>query len=164
VNVPGVRVIRASGEVGAGGVTRIRGSGSLSLSNEPLIYVDGVRVNNNSTAPSEAYNGWSTPSRVNDLNPEEIESIEVLKGPSAASVVGGCPQPDHQDGDRCKTGIFSTGHPLASGASVSGGTDQLRYYFAADFNRDEGYLDYNYQNKYNGRANLTYSTPGDKFR
>src|SRR5262245_43261669 len=43
VNVPGVRIMRASGAIGTGGTTRIRGSGSLSLSNEPLIYIDGVR-------------------------------------------------------------------------------------------------------------------------
>src|SRR5438045_1949350 len=43
VNVPGVRITRPSGAVGTGGITRIRGSGSLSLSNEPLIYIDGIR-------------------------------------------------------------------------------------------------------------------------
>src|SRR5262249_23256446 len=79
VNVPGVRVIRASGNVGSGGTTRIRGSGSLSLSNDPLIYVDGVRVNNQGAAYSDAYaQGQESPSRINDLNPEEIESIVIL--------------------------------------------------------------------------------------
>src|SRR6185436_7455618 len=88
VNVPGVRIMRASGGIGTGGTTRIRGSGSLSLSNEPLIYIDGVRSNNQAAVRSYGFNGQESPSRVNDLNPEEIESIEVLKGPSAATIYG----------------------------------------------------------------------------
>src|SRR5439155_17857338 len=89
VNVPGVRVFRASGAIGSGGITRIRGSGSLSLSNEPLIYVDGIRINNDPAVEDGARQGfYDRSSRVNDLNPEEIESIEVLKGPSAATIYG----------------------------------------------------------------------------
>src|SRR5207249_8201207 len=89
VNVPGVRITRPSGAVGTGGITRIRGSGSLSLSNEPLIYIDGIRTNNQAAAFSLAFNGaQEQPSRVNDLVPEEIESIEILKGPSAATIYG----------------------------------------------------------------------------
>lgn len=57
VNVPGVRIMRASGAVGTGGTTRIRGSGSLSLSNEPLIYIDGVRSNNQAAVASYGFNG-----------------------------------------------------------------------------------------------------------
>src|SRR5262249_14370263 len=60
--------------------------------------------------------------------------------------------------------IFSTGTPLAAGASINGGSDQLKYYFSTDFNRDEGAVDYNWQNKYTGRANLSYSTPNDRFK
>ncbi len=223
VNVPGVRIFRASGAVGTGGPTRIRGSGSLSLSNEPLIYVDGVRINNQAATNTEASFNWGFPSRVNDLNPEEIESIEVLKGPSAATIYGteasngviqiitkrgrtgrptfdvhadaganwfhnpeGRYEPNYyigrdggvhefrvldfqkqicQDPARnCATHIFSTGTPYALGTSLSGGSDQLRYYFSLDANRDEGYLDYNWQNKYNGRANLSYASPDDKFK
>ncbi|MEO8452674.1 MAG: TonB-dependent receptor, partial [Gemmatimonadota bacterium] len=60
--------------------------------------------------------------------------------------------------------IFQTGMPLAGGASISGGTDQLRYYFSADYNRDVGPVDYNWQNKYSGRANLSYATASNKFK
>src|ERR1051325_3335612 len=64
-SVPGVRIMRASGGVGSGGTTRIRGSGSLSLSNEPLIYIDGVRANNQAAAYSLAFDGaQEQPSRV----------------------------------------------------------------------------------------------------
>jgi TonB-linked SusC/RagA family outer membrane protein len=217
VNVPGVRVIRASGAIGTGGTTRIRGSGSLSLSNEPLVYVDGVRVNNQAAVQSLGFGGQESPSRVNDLNPEEIESIEVLKGPSAATIFGteasngviqiitkrgkaGRPTIEaHMDGGvnwlmdpkgryesnyyvgrtdgkihefnvqrfreaRGFPDIFSNGYPIAFGSSISGGTDALRYFFSLDGARDEGPVTYNWQNKYSGRANLSYTTADDKFK
>ncbi len=216
VNVPGVRIVRSSGSVGTGGVTRIRGAGSLSLSNEPLIYVDGVRVNNTAAVNSVAFQGYDSPSRVNDLNPEEIESIEVLKGPSAATIYGteasngviqiitkrgraGRPTFDvhlegganwianpegrypsnyyiARDGSVQEFNVlkfneangfgspFRTGKPVTVGASLSGGSDQLRYYFSTDFNRDEGPVTYNWQDKFSGRANVTYSTPDSKFK
>ena len=76
---PGVTVIQSSGQVGAGAAIRIRGIGTFSLSSTPLVYVDGVRVDNGLT------NGVS---RMNDFDPEQIESIEVLKGPAAATLYG----------------------------------------------------------------------------
>ena len=217
MNIPGVRVTRSSGATGAGGITRIRGAGSLSLSNEPLVYIDGVRVSNQANAPSAAIRGFDAPSRINDVNPEEIESIEVLKGPSAATIYGteasnGVIQiitkrgrtsrptfevhgdagaawlmdPDGRypsnyyisriDGaikefdvlrfnkDRGFGSPFSTGVPVGAGASLSGGTDALRYFFSTEFNRDEGAVDYNWQNKYTGRANVSYSTANNAFR
>src|SRR6185437_5883281 len=59
--------------------------------------------------------------------------------------------------------VFSTGVPTAEGASLSGGSDQLRYYFSIDGSRNEGAVDYNWQNKYNGRGNLSYSSRDGKF-
>ena len=91
--VPGVRVASAGGDVGSGGNTRIRGASSMTLSSEPLLYIDGVRVNN-AAADAGGFPGQGgvdsryAPSRINDLNPEEIESIEVIKGPSAATLYG----------------------------------------------------------------------------
>lgn len=84
---PGLTVLQSGGTSGSGARVRIRGSNSVSLSNEPLIIVDGVRVNNTAASFSIATGGQS-PSRLNDLNPEDIESIEVLKGPSAAALYG----------------------------------------------------------------------------
>ena len=84
---PGVVVQQAAGESGAGARIRIRGSNSISLSNDPLIIVDGVRVDN--TANSTAIGtGGQQPSRYNDINPENIASIEIIKGPAAASLYG----------------------------------------------------------------------------
>jgi TonB-linked SusC/RagA family outer membrane protein len=76
---PGVDVISATGQVGAGSQIRVRGVGSFSLSGTPLVYIDGVRTNNNQTG---------IVSRFNDIAPEEIASIEVLKGPAAATLYG----------------------------------------------------------------------------
>jgi TonB-linked SusC/RagA family outer membrane protein len=85
----GVWVNSATGNVGAGARVRIRGSSSISLSNEPLLYVDGVRVNN---APATGFAnqafGSASISRMNDINPDDIESIEIIKGPAAATLYG----------------------------------------------------------------------------
>lgn len=86
---PGVVVMPTSGMVGTGSQIRIRGTSSFSLGNNPLIYVDGVRVNNAvATGPQNQDFGSSSISRLNDINPLDIETIEVLKGPSAATLYG----------------------------------------------------------------------------
>jgi len=90
--VSGVRVQSGGGDVGSGGNTRIRGANSMTLASEPLLYIDGVRVNNaaadNGAFPGVGVDSRYPPSRINDLNPEEIESIEIIKGPAAATLYG----------------------------------------------------------------------------
>ena len=90
--VSGVRVQSAGGDVGSGGNTRIRGASSMTLMSEPLLYVDGVRVNNsaadNGAFPGVGVDSRYPPSRINDINPDEIESIEIIKGPAAATLYG----------------------------------------------------------------------------
>src|SRR5690606_29363750 len=84
-----VVVMPGTGMVGTGAKIRIRGASSLSLSNDPLIYVDGVRVDNaQATGPTIQAFGSSVISRWNDFNPDDIESIEVIKGPAAATLYG----------------------------------------------------------------------------
>ena len=86
---PGVVMVAGSGAVGAGPRFRIRGSSSLSLSDQPLIYVDGVRMASDiSTGPTTQFFGSAVVSRLNDLNPDDIESVEVVKGPAAATLYG----------------------------------------------------------------------------
>ena len=82
----GVMVIPGT-QTGAGIRIRIRGTSSLSLTNNPIYIIDGVRVEG-ATGSSSVSVGGTTPSRVGDLNPEEIESIEVVRGPSAATLYG----------------------------------------------------------------------------
>jgi TonB-linked SusC/RagA family outer membrane protein len=84
---PGVVVQPAAGMVGAGSAIRIRGTASLSLTNQPIIYVDGVRIDNNAAGGPSIRQG-RTASRLNDFNPEDIESIEIIKGPAAATLYG----------------------------------------------------------------------------
>lgn len=85
--VPGVDVASPGGTLGSSPRIRIRGASSVSLSNDPLIVIDGVRVNS-SVGSSTIGVGGQTPSRLNDINPEDIESYEVLKGPAAAALYG----------------------------------------------------------------------------
>ncbi len=83
----GVSVQQAGGTTGGTSRIRIRGSNSINLSNDPLLIVDGVRVNNNPNSTSIGVGGQA-PSRFNDINPDDIESIEVIKGPAASALYG----------------------------------------------------------------------------
>jgi TonB-linked SusC/RagA family outer membrane protein len=83
---PGV-MVWGGVQTGAGTRIRIRGQSSLSLSNNPIYVIDGIRVEG-TTGSSSVSVGGTTPSRLDDLNPEEIESIEVVRGPSAATLYG----------------------------------------------------------------------------
>jgi TonB-linked SusC/RagA family outer membrane protein len=74
-------------QTGAGTRIRIRGTSSLSLSNNPLFVIDGTVVEG-TTGSSSISVGGTTPSRLGDINPEEIESVEVVRGPSAATLYG----------------------------------------------------------------------------
>lgn len=86
---PGVFVVPSSGNVGTGQRIRIRGQSTFSLSGDPLIYVDGLRVNNESSSGISVQGfGSGAVSRLNDINPEDIETIEILKGPAAATLYG----------------------------------------------------------------------------
>jgi len=84
----GVRFSSLSGNVGTGSPITLRGAGSFNSGrSQPLIYVDGVRVNN-STEAGPILSGGSQVSVLNDFNPADIESIEIIKGPAAASLYG----------------------------------------------------------------------------
>jgi TonB-linked SusC/RagA family outer membrane protein len=74
-------------QTGAGIRIRIRGTSSLSLTNNPIYVIDGIRMEG-TTGSSSIGVGGTTPSRIGDLNPEEIESIEIVRGPSAATLYG----------------------------------------------------------------------------
>jgi TonB-linked SusC/RagA family outer membrane protein len=89
---PGVTVTSGT-QTGTGARIRIRGINSISLNNEPIWIIDGIRMTSNqgsfsTVTGSGGGTGGNSPSRVGDLNPEEIESIEIVKGPSAATLYG----------------------------------------------------------------------------
>jgi TonB-dependent SusC/RagA subfamily outer membrane receptor len=85
--VAGVTVIQNSGEVGTGSRIVIRGQGSALLSNQPLIVIDGIRAYNNTNGFAFGLGG-QTVSRFDDLDFENIETVEVLRGPAAAALYG----------------------------------------------------------------------------
>jgi TonB-linked SusC/RagA family outer membrane protein len=85
--IPGVDVAAPGGTIGSSARLRIRGASSLSLSNDPLLIIDGIRVENSSASTTIGVGGQQ-PSRLNDINPEDIEKIDVLKGPAAGALYG----------------------------------------------------------------------------
>jgi TonB-linked SusC/RagA family outer membrane protein len=84
---PGLMMLPGGGNVGTGAQIRIRGATSISLTNEPIIYIDGIRVDGDSDR-GPGQRGGSNVSRLNDLNPNDIATIEVIKGPAAATLYG----------------------------------------------------------------------------
>ena len=84
--VPGVQIQQGT-QTGSGQRIRIRGVSSISLSNEPIFVIDGVRMTNNNASTSFG-NGGANFSRLGDVSPEDIENIEIVKGPSAATLYG----------------------------------------------------------------------------
>ncbi|AYA35735.1 SusC/RagA family TonB-linked outer membrane protein [Hymenobacter oligotrophus] len=97
--VAGVQITSSGGSAGEGASIVIRGGNSLDGDNQPLFVIDGVIMDNSSfvesTAPGggSAFNGIlgrsvSSTNRAADINPEDIESMTVLKGPAAAALYG----------------------------------------------------------------------------
>jgi TonB-linked SusC/RagA family outer membrane protein len=91
--VPGVTVDQPNGTAGGANRIRIRGSNSISLSNDPLVIIDGIRVAGNASASGGSdspgiYTGTDGPSRLNDIDPNDIADIQVIKGPAAAALYG----------------------------------------------------------------------------
>ncbi len=87
--VPGVNISGASGAPGSGTRITIRGNSSLQGNNQPLFVVDGMPFDNSSNSMfSGSANGSAYGSRIGDLDPNNIESITVLKGAAAATLYG----------------------------------------------------------------------------
>ncbi len=201
---PGITVM-GLGTVGSGGNIRIRGQSTFSLSTNPLIYIDGIRVSNaeNTGLFDDAGGGRSV---LSTLDPNEIESMEVLKGPSAATLYGteasrgviqiitkkgqqggrtvnlsvrqgvnfvGPPAHDRLSQVRYHTtpagqvqtldplkhyedqgkSPFGTGHVQDYNLSVSGGTQNVRYFMSSSYLDEQGYVTSNWQRRFNLRAN-----------
>ena len=75
---PGLSAITSAGLTGEGARLRIRGNASITQSNEPVVFVDGVRINS----------GGGMTSRLDDIDPGSIERVEILKGAAAATLYG----------------------------------------------------------------------------
>ena len=83
--VAGVRISQMGGLAGSSVNVIIRGSTSLNSDNQPLFVIDGVPVAN---SLNNFYQGADMGNAISDINTEDIESISVLKGPSAAALYG----------------------------------------------------------------------------
>jgi TonB-linked SusC/RagA family outer membrane protein len=205
---PGVVMVGGSGAIGASPRFRIRGAASLSLTDQPLIYIDGVRMASDvSTGPTTQYFGSAIVSRLNDINPDDIESIEVIKGPAAATLYGteannGVIQIITKRGRAGRTTftldtragtnyfndaqerigytyirnpvsgqtqrwsaveqeeargtpLFKTGRTQQYNLSLSGGSEQVRYFLSSGYENTTGIEPTNDLWRYSGRANVT---------
>lgn len=86
--IPGVVVTKTSGGPGASSRIVIRGNSSLVNNNQPLIVVDGMPIDNTTVGSGGTWGGIDYGSPIGDINPDDIESMTVLKGPSAAALYG----------------------------------------------------------------------------
>ncbi|WP_370089833.1 SusC/RagA family TonB-linked outer membrane protein [Ekhidna sp.] len=82
----GVRITKNSGDPGSGAYIQIRGQSSITRSLQPLIVIDGVPMTNSEIGNNTG--GVHQQSRLNDLNPNDIESVQILKGASASALWG----------------------------------------------------------------------------
>ncbi|HWP02824.1 MAG TPA: SusC/RagA family TonB-linked outer membrane protein [Gemmatimonadaceae bacterium] len=85
---PGVVVTASSGEPGASSFIQIRGQKSIEGTSQPLFVVDGIPVDNSTIITTFAEAGTQATNRMADLNPADIESVEILKGSAAAAIYG----------------------------------------------------------------------------
>ena len=184
--VSGARVQFGSGNSGSGADIRLRGNVSVALSNQPLIYIDGMRAK---SEPTSSQNGAEDPySPLNDLNPDDIDRIEVIKGPAATTLYGteaaagviqiftkqggqGAPQwtAEVQQGfsyfrpfgtaevpHLWLDQVFQKGHRQRYSMQVRGGTGDLGYFVSAAWNDNIGAVETDAEDKLNLRANTTF--------
>ena len=85
---PNVEVTSSGGDPGAGSYIRIRGANSLIGANQPLFVVDGQPISNSSDTIGVTLAGVVVGNRAMDLNPADIESVQILKGAAAAAIYG----------------------------------------------------------------------------
>lgn len=93
--VPGLQVVGSGGTPGASTKILIRGNATFTGQNQPLIVIDGVPIDNRTTQSSPRdypfnanLQGVNNSNRAIDINPDDIESVTVLKGPAAAALYG----------------------------------------------------------------------------
>jgi TonB-linked SusC/RagA family outer membrane protein len=85
---PNVQVTTSSGDPGAGSYITIRGTKTISGDTQPLFVVDGVPIDNSTIGIEGAEAGTQVQNRAADINPNDIENIEILKGAAAAAIYG----------------------------------------------------------------------------
>jgi TonB-linked SusC/RagA family outer membrane protein len=86
--VAGVQVNNSTGVPGASSFIRIRGSSSLTGNNQPLFVIDGIPIDNSQLASEATQGSVAYSNRAMDLDPNSIESMNILKGPAATALYG----------------------------------------------------------------------------
>jgi TonB-linked SusC/RagA family outer membrane protein len=86
--IAGAQITNSSGAVGGSTRVVLRGANSISGSNQPLFVVDGVPINNENYSAADNGGGADLPNGAAAINPDDVESISVLKGPVGAALYG----------------------------------------------------------------------------
>lgn len=85
---PNVLVTSQSGDPGASSSIRIRGSKTITGTGQPLFVVDGTPIDNTTNATGSMLASTASPNRASDINPDDIESVTILKGAASAAIYG----------------------------------------------------------------------------
>ncbi|HEX6966962.1 MAG TPA: SusC/RagA family TonB-linked outer membrane protein [Gemmatimonadaceae bacterium] len=85
---PNVEINQQSGEPGASSYIRIRGLKTITGEGQPLFVVDGTPIDNSTIVTSTSLGGTAAPNRASDIDPNDIQSVEILKGAAAAAIYG----------------------------------------------------------------------------
>jgi len=145
--VSGVNINLASGDPGASTNITIRGPKSILLSNKPLFVVDGVPVVDDIYGSGVA--GVERPSKIADIDPNNIESIKILKGGSAAAIWG----------SKGANGVVLITTKRGKGAKKG----QINVTVTSSFGMDQPLTKFPLQDKYGQGTNGKYPDPGQSF-
>ena len=104
---PGLTLMKNSGQAGSSSKLRIRGAGSLAAGLQPVVYVDGIRMKSGTQGGQDvSWGGAQGTDALDFLNPNDIESVETIKGPAASTLYGGRRggrrYPDHHQEGPCR--------------------------------------------------------------
>ncbi|MBI4519911.1 MAG: TonB-dependent receptor, partial [Gemmatimonadetes bacterium] len=183
----GMAVMQAGAAAGSGAQIRLRGTVSLSLSNQPLIYIDGVRVQNSGYTAGSNVTDRVGP--LTDITPEDIERIEIVKGAAATTLYGSEAAPGViqiftkrglASAPRWTIGLdqgfaevrpfgccgndylfldpwLKKGHRQRYVASVQGGRTDIQYFVSALWEDNTGPIPNNFQEKLAVRGNFGFN-------
>ena len=141
----GLVIQQASGSAGSGSFIRLRGNTSVTQGNQPLLYIDGIRVRSEGypkNVPPVGYSGRSAnvqASPLNDIDPGDIERIEIVKGAAATTLYGteasaGVIQIFTKSGSGDTRWTFNTRHSIDH--VLQYGTDEVPYIYMDPWLRD----------------------------
>ncbi|MCD2425634.1 SusC/RagA family TonB-linked outer membrane protein [Niabella pedocola] len=144
--VPGVNITTNSGSMGGSSKVTIRGPKSILGDNNALFVVDGIpfsNLNTNSYGQQIGGGGFDYGSPVQDINPDDIDQISVLKGAAATALYG----------SRGQNGVI-----LVTTKKTNGGGKKIGINYSLNVQSDKVYVLPSYQNKYGGGSKPTFDT------